>query len=55
MEFAVCYDHSGTELARSIFLHITAFLVILAPLAAGAADHDIARGFRRAASDRVTA
>ncbi|WFP75012.1 hypothetical protein [Mesorhizobium sp. WSM4906] len=34
MEFAVCYDHSGTELAWSIFLHITAFLVILAPLAA---------------------
>ncbi|MDG4884156.1 hypothetical protein [Mesorhizobium sp. WSM4884] len=34
MEFAVCYDHSGTDLALSIFLYITAFLVILAPLAA---------------------
>ncbi|WP_296747034.1 hypothetical protein [Mesorhizobium sp.] len=34
MEFAVCYDHSGMDLAWSIFLDITAFFVIMAPLAA---------------------
>ncbi|WP_167524638.1 MULTISPECIES: hypothetical protein [unclassified Mesorhizobium] len=34
MEFAVCYDHSGIDLAWSIFLGITAVFMILAPLAA---------------------
>jgi len=34
MEFAVCYDHGRIELAWSIFLYITAFFLILAPLAA---------------------
>ncbi|MDX8466181.1 hypothetical protein RFM26_10855 [Mesorhizobium sp. VK23B] len=34
MEFAVCYDHSGIDLAWSIFLGITAVFVLMAPLAA---------------------
>ena len=34
MELAVCYDHSGMDLALSIFLDITAFFLIMAPLAA---------------------
>ncbi|OHV88691.1 hypothetical protein ORS3428_17810 [Mesorhizobium sp. ORS 3428] len=34
MEYAVCYDHSGIQLAWSIFLDVTAFFVIMAPLAA---------------------
>ncbi|WP_167449234.1 hypothetical protein [Mesorhizobium hawassense] len=33
MEYAVCYDHSGLNLAWSIFLDITAFLALMAPLA----------------------
>lgn len=33
MEFAVCYDHSSLDLARSIFLDITAFFALMAPLA----------------------
>ncbi|WP_320236469.1 hypothetical protein [Mesorhizobium montanum] len=33
MEFAVCYDHSGFDLARSIFFDITAFFVLMTPLA----------------------
>jgi len=31
MEFAVCYDHSG--FAWSIFLDVTAFFALMAPLA----------------------
>ena len=46
MEFAVCYDHSGIELARSIFLDITAFFSIMAPLA-------VARLITIARADRV--
>ncbi|MDX8480726.1 hypothetical protein RFN28_19965 [Mesorhizobium sp. VK24D] len=34
MEYAVCYDHSGTALAWSIFLDITAFFLIMAAFAA---------------------
>ncbi|TGR86589.1 hypothetical protein EN866_29890 [Mesorhizobium sp. M2D.F.Ca.ET.223.01.1.1] len=33
MEFAVCYDHSGLNLAWSIFVDITAFFALMAPLA----------------------
>jgi hypothetical protein len=33
MEFAVCYDHSGFDLAWSIFLDATAFFALMAPLA----------------------
>jgi len=33
MEFAVCYDHSGFDLAWSIFLDVTAFFALMAPLA----------------------
>ena len=33
MEFAVCYDHSGFDLARSIFLDVTAFFALMAPWA----------------------
>ncbi|WP_181170407.1 MULTISPECIES: hypothetical protein [unclassified Mesorhizobium] len=33
MEFAVCYDHSGFDLARSLFLDVTAFFALLAPWA----------------------
>jgi hypothetical protein len=34
MGFAVCYDHSGIDLAWSIFLGITAVFMLMAPLAA---------------------
>ncbi|WP_292430040.1 hypothetical protein [Mesorhizobium sp.] len=34
MEFAVCYDHSATDLALSIFLDVAAFFMIMAPFAA---------------------
>lgn len=34
MDYAVCYDHSGVVLAGSIFLDITAVLLIVASLAA---------------------
>jgi hypothetical protein len=33
MEFAVCYDHSGFDLARSIFLDLCAFLALMTPCA----------------------
>ncbi|CDX16153.1 conserved hypothetical protein [Mesorhizobium plurifarium] len=33
MEFAVCYDHSSFDLARSIFLDVTAFFALMAPWA----------------------
>ncbi|WP_181164916.1 hypothetical protein [Mesorhizobium sp. B2-9-1] len=33
MQFAVCYDHSGIDLARSILFDVTAFLALMAPLA----------------------
>ncbi|WP_292315774.1 hypothetical protein [Mesorhizobium sp.] len=33
MEFAVCYDHSGFDLARSLFLDLTAFLALMTPWA----------------------
>ncbi len=33
MEFAVCYGHTGLDLARSIFVDITAFFALVAPLA----------------------
>ncbi|WP_181591933.1 hypothetical protein [Mesorhizobium atlanticum] len=33
MEFAVCYDHSGFDLAWSIFLDLTAFLALMTPWA----------------------
>jgi hypothetical protein len=33
MEFAVCYDHSGFDMAWSIFLDVTAFFALMAPLA----------------------
>ncbi|RVC59988.1 MAG: hypothetical protein EOS65_03910 [Mesorhizobium sp.] len=35
MEFAVCYDNSGTVLASSIFLCATAVFVIAAAFVAG--------------------
>ncbi|CDX21847.1 conserved hypothetical protein [Mesorhizobium sp. ORS 3324] len=34
MEYAVCYDHSGIQLAWSIFVDITAFFLIMAAFAA---------------------
>ncbi|EHH11666.1 hypothetical protein MEA186_12898 [Mesorhizobium amorphae CCNWGS0123] len=34
MEFASCFDQSGTVLASTIFLDITAVLIILAAFAA---------------------
>jgi len=34
MEFASCYDQSGTVLASSIFLIVTAVLIVLAGFAA---------------------
>ncbi|MBZ9816551.1 hypothetical protein [Mesorhizobium sp. CA7] len=33
MQFAVCYDHSGFDLARSILFDVTAFFALMAPLA----------------------
>jgi|GEM_PF-4734463 len=33
MELAVCYDHSGFDLAWSIFLDVTAFFALMAPMA----------------------
>ncbi|WP_189342161.1 MULTISPECIES: hypothetical protein [unclassified Mesorhizobium] len=33
MEFAVCYDHSGFDLARSLFFDLTAFLALITPWA----------------------
>jgi hypothetical protein len=33
MEFAVCYDHSGFDLARSILLDLAAFLAVITPWA----------------------
>ncbi|MDX8447932.1 hypothetical protein [Mesorhizobium captivum] len=33
MGYAVCYDHSGIDVAWSIFLDITAFFMLMAPLA----------------------
>lgn len=33
MEFAVCYDHSGFDLARSLFLDVTVFFALMAPWA----------------------
>ncbi|WP_292331550.1 hypothetical protein [Mesorhizobium sp.] len=33
MEFAVCYDHSGFDLARSLFFDLTAFLALTTPWA----------------------
>jgi len=33
MEFAVCYGHNGLDLARSIFLDVTAFFALMAPMA----------------------
>ncbi|WP_181166987.1 hypothetical protein [Mesorhizobium sp. B2-8-3] len=33
MEFAVCYDHSGFDLARALFLDVTAFFALMAPWA----------------------
>ncbi|CDX40839.1 hypothetical protein P9273_17600 [Mesorhizobium sp. WSM4935] len=33
MEFAVCYDHSGFDLAWSIFLDVTAFFALMTPWA----------------------
>ncbi|WP_189521274.1 hypothetical protein [Mesorhizobium sp. M1B.F.Ca.ET.045.04.1.1] len=33
MGYAVCYDHSGIDLVWSIFLDITAFFMVMAPLA----------------------
>ncbi|WP_189434567.1 hypothetical protein [Mesorhizobium sp. M1E.F.Ca.ET.041.01.1.1] len=33
MELAVCFDHSGIDLAWSIFLGTTAVLMVMAPLA----------------------
>lgn len=33
MEFAVCYDHSGFNLAWSIFLDVTAFFALMTPWA----------------------
>lgn len=33
MGYAVCYDHSGIDLAWSIFLDITAFFMLMTPLA----------------------
>ncbi len=34
MEFASCYDQSGTVLASSIFLTVTAVFIVLAGFAA---------------------
>ena len=33
MEFAVCDGHNGLDLARSIFLDVTAFFALMAPMA----------------------
>lgn len=33
MEFAVCYDHSGFDLAQSIFLDVTVFFALMVPWA----------------------
>ncbi|WP_181178604.1 hypothetical protein [Mesorhizobium sp. B4-1-3] len=33
MEFAVCYGHSGFDLAWSIFLDVTAFFALMTPWA----------------------
>lgn len=33
MEFAVCYDHSGFDLVRSVFLDATAFFALMVPWA----------------------
>ncbi|MBZ9990848.1 hypothetical protein LB572_27460 [Mesorhizobium sp. BH1-1-5] len=33
MEFAVCYDHSGFDLARSMFLDVAAFFALMTPWA----------------------
>lgn len=34
MEFASCYDQSGTVLASSVFLTVTAVFIVLAAVAA---------------------
>ncbi|MBZ9761508.1 hypothetical protein LB553_11555 [Mesorhizobium sp. CA8] len=33
MEFAVCYDHSGFDLVRSVFLDAPAFFALMVPWA----------------------